>query len=283
MIRDVIALERAELEAFADLYAAASPEVASAAGLSVHRLAEATVLAVARIDVLALNRAMGLGLHHPVEPGAIDGLVEVMRACGSARFFVPVAPTDGHEELERALEQRGPRHYNNWMRLSRGLGDVPEPSGSDLVVREIEPESAPAFGRIVATAFGYPPEIAPLTEQVVGRPGWRHYLACDGADSGGRRDVSERRRRVVRLRGDRVDAPEARRAERAGRAPARGRAGGWLHAGERRDRRGQRDEGCAFLPQPASPRLRGGVPASELPLDAVSEPEDCRSTPPASP
>jgi ribosomal protein S18 acetylase RimI-like enzyme len=181
-VQDLIALERAEIEAFADLYAAAPPDVASAAGLSIHRDAETTVLAVARVDVLALNRAVGLGLHRPASDAVLDGLLDVMSKCGPRRFFVPVAPADGNEDLSRALQERGLRHYNNWMRLSRELGDLPEAPESDLVVREIEPDSAAAFGRIVATAFGYPPEVAPLTEHVVGRAGWRHYLAYDGTE-----------------------------------------------------------------------------------------------------
>jgi len=47
-------------------------------------------------------------------------------------------------------------------------------------VREIDRDSADVFGDIVATAFGYPPAVAPLAGQTVGRPGWRHYLAYAG-------------------------------------------------------------------------------------------------------
>jgi ribosomal protein S18 acetylase RimI-like enzyme len=69
------------------------------------------------------------------------------------------------------------RHYNNWVRLSRALVDLPEQPATTLVVREIDASLAAPFGQIVATAFGYPPALAPLAVAGVGRPGWRHYLA----------------------------------------------------------------------------------------------------------
>ena len=177
---DILSLEQAELAAFTDLYRAADHDVVEAAGLSVTPSDGAVVLAANRTDVLALNRAMGLGLKGSVPDAAIDDLLDVLARCGSPRFFVPVAPVAGHAELAQALAGRGLRHYNNWIRLSRGVTDIPTPAGTDLEVREIDRASAGAFGGIVAAAFGYPPAIAPLAGQTVGRPGWRHYFAYDG-------------------------------------------------------------------------------------------------------
>jgi hypothetical protein len=55
MSESIIALELAEIEAFTDLYRAASPEVVAAGGLSVTEVGDAILMAVNRIDVLALN------------------------------------------------------------------------------------------------------------------------------------------------------------------------------------------------------------------------------------
>lgn len=175
-----VALERAELAAFTDLYRAASPDVVDAAGLSVAVVHDAVVLAASRIDVLALNRAIGIGLNGPLPSAALDDILDVLARRGSPRFFVPVAPVKGHGELARALAARGMRHYNNWVRLSREVTDIPTQATTDLDVREIDRSSARAFGEIVSAAFGYPPAVAPLAGQAVGRPGWRHYLAYDG-------------------------------------------------------------------------------------------------------
>ena len=181
MTDTIVALERAEMEAFADLYRAASPEVASASGMLVRAAADGIVLAVNRIDVLALNRIIGLGLRQAPSDAALDGVLEALDASGAPRCFVPVAPANSSELLRAKLEQRGLRHYNNWMRLRRDLQDMTDlgSAAEPLDVRRIDGGDAPAFGRIVATAFDYPPAIAPLAGQTVGRPNWHHYIAFD--------------------------------------------------------------------------------------------------------
>jgi GNAT superfamily N-acetyltransferase len=176
----VVALERAEIDAFTDLYQAASPEVAEAAGLAVSPVGDAVVLRASRIDVLALNRTLGLGLQEPVSDRLLANVVSMLADSGSARFFIPVAPVNGHDKLQDTLVSRGIRHYNNWVRLSRTMNDIPTDTPTDLDVRQIDGNCAGIFGEIVAAAFGYPPSLAALPGQAVGRSGWRHYLAYAG-------------------------------------------------------------------------------------------------------
>jgi hypothetical protein len=167
MVESIVALEVAEMEACADLYRAASPEVVAASGLLVAEVADAILIAVNRIDVLALTHVLN-----------------VLEGTGSQRFFVPLAPVDGHDTLSDRLERLGLRHYNNWMRLRRDLHDlrdVPVAPSMQFDVRPIDGTSAHAFGHLVATAFEYPPAIAPLAAQTIGRPRWYHYLAFDGS------------------------------------------------------------------------------------------------------
>jgi len=74
------------------------------------------------------------------------------------------------------------RHYNNWIRLLRTLDDRDTAPGTegDVTVRAIGLPDAGTFGRLVSTAFGYPPSLATVVEQVIGRGGWHHYLAYEG-------------------------------------------------------------------------------------------------------
>lgn len=176
----VVALERAEIDAFTDLYRAASRDVVEAAGLAVADVANIIVLAANRLDVLALNRVLGLGLSEPVSDRLLDDLLSVLAERQSPRFFIPVAPVNGHDGVKEALVSKGLRHYNNWIRLSRTVEDIPDDATADVEVREIDRGSADIFGKIVATAFGYPEAVAPISGQTVGRPGWRHYLAYGG-------------------------------------------------------------------------------------------------------
>jgi hypothetical protein len=183
MAESKIALEEAEMEAFADLYRAASPEVVAASGLSVAEVADAILIAANRIDVLALNRVIGLGLRGSPSDPALAAVLNALEGTGSPRCFVPLAPVDGYETLSDRVERLGLRHYNNWMRLRRDLhdlSDLPVAASIQLEVRQIDSADAHAFGDLVATAFDYPPAIAPLAAQTIGRPRWYHYLAFDG-------------------------------------------------------------------------------------------------------
>jgi hypothetical protein len=148
--------------------------------LSVTPVADAVLIAVNRIDVLAMNRLIGLGLREPPGDATLEQVMDAFVRAGAPRFFVPVAPVDGHEAIAVRLERFGLRHYNNWVRLSRDLDDVEELHGTSsaaIEVRQIGHEGAEPFGRIVAEAFGYPPPIARLSAQTIGRLHWQHYLA----------------------------------------------------------------------------------------------------------
>lgn len=177
----VAALELAEVAAITDLYASADATTISECGLSMVALPSGIVTAASRFDVLALNRVVGLGLRDPVTDDTLAQCVAECARATSPRFFLPVAPLPGHEHLAGLLEGAGCRHYNNWVRLQRLLIDLPPAQETDLTVHEIGPGEKDTFGRIVAAAFGYPPALAPLPAQTIGRPHWHHYLAYDGA------------------------------------------------------------------------------------------------------
>jgi GNAT superfamily N-acetyltransferase len=176
----VVALESAERDALVDLYRAAAPALAAASGLRVAVAGATAFFTVPQVDVLALNRMVGLGLDGPPTAEAWAMWLDAIRSSGAPRFFVPVAPADRHGETTRMLEAAGLRPYNNWVRLERQLaaGGIP-PDDGGVEVRPIGPELAAAFGRIVAEAFHYPPSIASLAAQTVGRANWHHYMAFD--------------------------------------------------------------------------------------------------------
>jgi len=183
MSESVVALELAEIEAVADLYRAAGPEVVAECGLSVRDVGDAILIAVTRFDVLALNRLIGLGVRSSPSDAMLADAMAAIERTGSPRFFVPVAPTDGADDLGSRLERLGLRSYNNWVRLSRSLEHLPGTSASptaSLDVRRIGSEHADVFGSLVATAFDYPPALAPIASQTIGRPHWNHYLAFEG-------------------------------------------------------------------------------------------------------
>lgn len=172
----LLALEEVEAAFCRDLYDAAPP------GAQLHHMGIGAGRAffAPEADVLALNRAVAVGLRTPLEPGDLDRLIEAYREAGVPRFFVQVSPAAGPPALYRWLAERGFERYNNWTKLFRPLDDrVPEEE-TDLRIQRIDPTDAAPFGQMVAPHFDWPSPMDEALAGTVGRPGWRHYFAYDG-------------------------------------------------------------------------------------------------------
>lgn len=176
---DLRRLELAELAAWGDYYRSADPDLAGRLGFRLEQRDGALISAVAKADVLALNRVVGLGLGTAPDEDDIGTLVEEYARIGVRRFFVQPSPLCADAGLVERLQAGGFRHYNNWVKLERDVAEPPR-IDTDLEVREIGGEHAHDFGEIVARCFQWPEELAGWASAPVGRAGWRHYLAFDG-------------------------------------------------------------------------------------------------------
>ncbi|NIN72958.1 MAG: GNAT family N-acetyltransferase [Gemmatimonadetes bacterium] len=173
-------LETAEIAAWGDFYRAASPASAAACGLGLLEDDGTLAVRAAAADVLALNTVMGLGLKRPASDATIEKLVEFFVSARVPRFFVKVSPTTEAADIGESLTARGFKHYNNWVKLYRDTSPPPHAS-TDLEIRRIDEDEAPAFGRIVVSCFDWPESAASWVADMVGRDSWRHYMAFDGA------------------------------------------------------------------------------------------------------
>jgi GNAT superfamily N-acetyltransferase len=174
----VHALEHCEIEAWGDWYRCASAASIAAFGIGIQEV-PGGILTRAGADVLALNRVIGLGLAGPVEGPEIDRIVDAYATAGIPRFFVQVPPT-APASLFVQLEERGFRHYNNWIKLVRDGSDPPE-ARTELEVRPARDSDASEFGRITSSCFDWPSAVGEWVGDAVGRPGWRHYVAFEGS------------------------------------------------------------------------------------------------------
>lgn len=179
MTRELTAiLERAEAHAWGDFYRAADEGIAADLGVKVVDLPGARVTVAPAIDVLAFNRALGIGLDVPLDEGALDGTLEIFRGSGLTRALVQVAPGFLDDRTAALFASRGLVVHNYWVRLWRGTKDVPDVR-TDLEIVEIGPERGLEFGRAVAAVFGWPAGVERMIAAPVGREGWRHYAAMD--------------------------------------------------------------------------------------------------------
>lgn len=173
------ALEQIEAEVWSHLYHAATADDVTACALDLTTIESATVMAAGCLDILAFNRVVGLGLGMPASDEALGRIVHHYADLGVPRFFVQISPAAAPATLFDALRQRGFRHYNNWVKLHRGV-DAPPDVTTELRVERIGPEHAATFAALVAPAFDWPAVVHPWLARLVGQPGWRHYMAFDG-------------------------------------------------------------------------------------------------------
>ena len=183
--------ERMELDYFRDWFDAAPPEVAARYGLSAETAEGAVLLIASRVDVLMMNRAMGIGLEKPVTEAQLDGIVARYHAAGVPRFFVPLSPAAEPEEARDWLLARGLTRFNRWAKLERGVEPVASVT-TDARIEEIGPEHAAAFAGVLRHAFGMDPGLEPWIAALVGRKNWRHYMAFDGSEPVGTASIFAR-------------------------------------------------------------------------------------------
>ncbi len=172
-------LDVIEARAWADLHRAATDEVVATCGVGALEIGSVFLGSAAKIDVLAFNRAIGLGLDYPASEQAIDLLIEHYAHAGVPRFFVQVHPLAAQSGLPTLLESRGLTHHNNWVKLQRGVENLPDVA-TDLRIEEIAADRAESFATILVTSFAWPKPVTSWIALSVGRPNWRHYLAFDG-------------------------------------------------------------------------------------------------------
>ncbi len=175
-----LSLELSEMAAWSDFYKEGSAQSTSECGLIEANVGGAVATAAASADVLALNRVIGIGLKDPATSEQLRELVKLYAQAGASRFFVQLSPAAIPADLERLLLENGFSHYNNWVKLYRDTSPPPKVA-TDLTVRQIGSRDAASFGGIVAECFSWPDAARRWVAEAVGRPGWRHYLAFDGA------------------------------------------------------------------------------------------------------
>ncbi len=173
-------LERCEMEAVRSFYESASPASHLETSVQLHTVEQAVVAIVPTVDILALNRVIGLGLDGRLNPSTLESITEIFRAARAPRFILQLSPLAKPEDHIGLLAAEGFAYHSHWVRLYRQT-DVPVPDvESHSMVREVGPAESELFGKLVSEAFGWTSGVGTLVAQTVGRPGWRHFMAWEG-------------------------------------------------------------------------------------------------------
>jgi hypothetical protein len=164
-------LERIELSAVLDFFAAAPPDVAHAFDLAVLDLGDAAAFSIgAQPKRLLFNRVVGLQVG--------TALPDVERWFASRRCTFAVSVRSG-AELEDVLDERGYRRGSALMKFRRGVErpSVPETS---LRVEQIDEERARDYGTVVAAVFGWGSPLDRWFAALCTRARWACFGAFDG-------------------------------------------------------------------------------------------------------
>ncbi len=142
------------------------------------QVAGAFVGATPELDVLAMNRVIGLGMTSPVTNLDIENIIAFYKQLGVRRFFVQLSPEERARDLPNRLEKNGFRLYNRWAKLLRPA-DLPltPRAANGLRLVEVDSTKADVFGQIILFSFDWEDtRVADWFAGAVGQPGYRHYL-----------------------------------------------------------------------------------------------------------
>jgi hypothetical protein len=166
-------LERVELSAVLDFFAAAPPDVAQVFDLDVFDLDGPAAFSIGAHPKMHLfNRVLGLE--------DADPLPDLEAWFGSRRCSFAISVRPG-ADLERALVARGYHRAGAFMKFRRGVTALREPETS-LRIERIDKERADVYGSVVATVFGMASPLDRWFAALATRPRW----ACFGAFEGDR-------------------------------------------------------------------------------------------------
>ena len=172
-------LERIEIDAWRDYCAAAPPPFAQAVGLETAELGGPLLAMCRRIDHYQFNRLMGGGLADDAEGRSLETAAENFRSAGLKNGYLQIAPGGRAQAMEAKARALGLKPLDRvWVKFSRGDTPASTPP-TDLEIAEARPDEAMEFARAVTAGFGMPETLAPWLAAIVGRKGWRAYVARD--------------------------------------------------------------------------------------------------------
>src|SRR5687768_2264320 len=175
-------IEYSEARAMLDMFNAAPFAFTSGAGLRVTSFDSAIALTAKNIDMVMFNRVLGLGFYEKFSEQLISDLVEHLRKYGAQHFGVQISPLFHTPELVGWLEQYGLIKATTWAKLFRNT-TAAAPIETDLVARRIDARQAPLFAEVFCAGYAIPPQLVPMVQTLVGRPGWYHYLVFDNNEA----------------------------------------------------------------------------------------------------
>jgi hypothetical protein len=168
-----------EISATRALYQSAPPEVAQRLGAEVHQVGRSTLFVAPGLPHLMFNRVELHATGNQVSSEELGNSLRIFADRGVSHFLVQVdAPALGDATRELMAARELLPFRRPWVKLVRDSTPLPSVA-SDFEVVECTFAHADAFATLMIQGFALPSAAVELYRQIVGRPGWRAYLALD--------------------------------------------------------------------------------------------------------
>lgn len=172
------AFELVESAVWKDFYDSAPASAKELSGIKVFPVGGVHVQVASKIDILAFNRVVGLGINKPIDERIIDIILNKIEAEKVKRFFIQIHPEVYSEKLQQLLVSKNFYHYNNWVRLVRDNSPAQKVK-TNLEMRTINQNESKVFADIVINAFDWPNQLSDLISSPISRKNWYHHMAFE--------------------------------------------------------------------------------------------------------
>ncbi|RJT37455.1 hypothetical protein D3227_17575 [Mesorhizobium waimense] len=171
------AIERAEVNAWRDVYAAVPADFAARRGLSLAGEGDLVWTTCTTIPFIHFNCVKNLGVERPATESQLDALLAHYREAGIARPWFYANPHAEPSALRCWLEARGLQRQSGWERIFRDETPLPfEPlfPTDEHAVERVTAATAEEWAGFIDSRYRLP--TSPWLLALVGRPGWYHYM-----------------------------------------------------------------------------------------------------------
>ena len=171
-------IERAEVNAWLDLYAAAPADFAARQGLSIAGEGDLAWTTCTTIPFVHFNCVKNFGVDSPASESQLDALLAHYRAAGISRPWFYVSPHTEPSRLRCWLEARGLQRQGGWERIYREAEPLPSAPlfpVDGVLVERVTTATANEWAGFIDRSYRLP--TSPWLLALVGRQGWHHYMA----------------------------------------------------------------------------------------------------------
>lgn len=133
--------------------------------------------AVPDIEILAMNRVIGLGAISAIDDSVLRQIIHFYEDVGSSRFFIQLPPVFASTEVQNMLFHHGFTHHNNWTKLYRKVEPLRISTNEELTVRKIDKKESDSYGQLIFMSFDWEDtRLASWLAATVGQEGYRNYI-----------------------------------------------------------------------------------------------------------